>query len=449
MALTLILPWFPILLGVGIGGRLLGPTRGLFLGLLSALFWTVLVQAALGPSVWGHSWTVAAIVAGSVAIAAMGAWSGQHSAETTRLLTVGAPAASGASALSRESAVDSVNDIGRVVRQFDEWLSEHGDEADPWPKFDEFVRFAMRQMCGARHVKPFRIASESEDLVPLIEPDPLGSVEHVSTNTGVIGQVIATGRAFVAAEANIDRSASMPAGETHSPVAWCFAITEGNRRRGVVCVGQVGVDPVGDRALLETIETVINLFWHTLIQTVAGRSARQNDPVSTLLIRPAFLRRAEHALRQSYRSGEPVAIAVFSVEGLRRLNDGGRWRHADELIAEFSAALKRKSRSDDCVGRFDGSRFVLLLRRVDLELGGLIVGQLLSRLKSLCADELRWGAGIVVRCGIAGSGAGTPDIETLLKAALANAEAARCQGVDIIHPGTHLPQSALTESAAT
>ncbi len=62
MDLTLLLPWFPIVLAVGIGGRMLGKKRGLFLGIACALFWIVLVQATVGYSIWQDYWVVAAMV---------------------------------------------------------------------------------------------------------------------------------------------------------------------------------------------------------------------------------------------------------------------------------------------------------------------------------------------------------------------------------------------------
>ncbi|MFQ5494298.1 MAG: hypothetical protein ACE5EX_02860, partial [Phycisphaerae bacterium] len=77
MVLTLLLPWFPIILAVGVGGRLLGRQRGLGLGFLCALFWVVLVQASEGVGIWGNGWSFATMVAGAVAITLMGRWSGE------------------------------------------------------------------------------------------------------------------------------------------------------------------------------------------------------------------------------------------------------------------------------------------------------------------------------------------------------------------------------------
>jgi diguanylate cyclase (GGDEF)-like protein len=126
-----------------------------------------------------------------------------------------------------------------------------------------------------------------------------------------------------------------------------------------------------------------------------------------------------------------VAVVVIALERLRQLNDSGRWEVADELVHEASAALRRKVRLDDRLGRFDGSRFILLLRRVDSELASLIVAQIVSRLTATCGDESRWAASIGVRCGLVGSGTENPDIRTLVSRALVQCHRARKEDTQI------------------
>jgi len=437
MTVTLVLPWFPILLGVGVGARLLGPMRGWFLGVLCALFWTVLVQASMGPAVWSQPWTVAAIVAGAVAIAAMGAWSGQSAeAEERAARSWGRGVSStGCGAVGSSTEGESWRSVAEVVRGFDEWLNEQGESADPWGAFNEFVRDALRRICGAGHVRPYRLCGEGAQLVPCGEADDRAGDgdqgERRDARAGIVGHVLATGRSYVAGDPGSGELVERIAAEEGERLAWCFAISEGTRRCGVVTVGHLGVHPLQQRDRLMAAEALISQFWRTLSESLMGRAGRHLDPVSRLPIRLAFFRDAERLIRESYQRGEPVVLAVFAVEGLRELNDGGRWEHADELIREVSAAMRRKVRGDDCLGRFDGSRFVLLLRRVDAELGSLIVGQLLSRLSALGADEIRWGEGIRIRCGVTGSGMNTPDLSTLLRRAMTHVHAARCASVNL------------------
>ena len=116
------------------------------------------------------------------------------------------------------------------------------------------------------------------------------------------------------------------------------------------------------------------------------------------------------------------------MEGLRALNDTGDWDVADELICEIARTLRRKVRSDDVLGRFDGSRFVVLLRRVDSELASLIMGQVLSRLTAVCAKVSGRGLDVRIRCGLTGSGTENTEIRTLLSRALIQCGAARVEG---------------------
>jgi GGDEF domain-containing protein len=135
-----------------------------------------------------------------------------------------------------------------------------------------------------------------------------------------------------------------------------------------------------------------------------------------------------------------VAIAVIVVEGMRELNDAGRWEVADELVREVADSLRRKVRMDDRLGRFDGSRFIWLLRRVDAELASLIVKQVMARLTTLCGDRTplhpplrrgERGGSITVRCGVVGSGTENPDLRTLVSHALVQSRRARLEHVTI------------------
>jgi GGDEF domain-containing protein len=240
-----------------------------------------------------------------------------------------------------------------------------------------------------------------------------------------------------------------------SPIVWCFPVRQGTRRRGVVTVGHLGIAPQTNQPLLRAVERMVAQFWAMLSETIHSRSAVQNDPVSGLPTRPAFLRLAEQSLAESYQQCEPVAVVVLALEGLRELSDAGRWDAADELVHEVSRVLTRKVRIDDRLGRFDGSRFLILLRRVDSELASLIVSQLISRVAALCGDRVGplasqpaggepacWGQGslpgpshrhasIRVRCGLAGSGTENPDLRTLVLRALDQCRRARLENTPL------------------
>ena len=415
MKLSLFLPWFPILLAVGVSGRLLGRQRGYAFGVLCALFWIVLVQSQSGGSAWSDSGQLLSLFAGCAALIAMGGWAGEFSPGAAR------PAGS-------EAGTDALKTMpGRLAgayRMFDEWQCDHRDDADPWPAFGEFVRMMLHQTCGATHVRLFRVTADGESLEPMHVQHaraPVPAADSVSRLTGTDEAVRPGNREHEPATTTEWSTDDALPGRT----SWRFAVRHGGEPLGIVQVGQVDTALLHPHGYSECMAQLTSLFWGHVAANIRLRTAETEDPVSGLLTRHAFLRAAAGSLRDSYANNEPVAVAVIALERLRELNDAGRWETADELVHEAAAALRLKARTEDCLGRFDGSRFVVLFRRVDARLAALIVAQVMARLNSLCGDATRWKANITARCGVVGSGLLTPDLRTLLSGALSECHRAR------------------------
>lgn len=425
MTLGLLLPWFPILLGAGIGGRLLGRTRGLALGVLCALFWLVLIQASAGPGLWRDIWAVATVMAGGFAITAIAAWAGEMASEgITTQRRSGASAGSVSEGAQFMTGVAQCTALTSILVEFDQFLETALDELNPWSKFDDFIRRTLFQTCRATHVRPYRVSVDGEVVLPLTEPSDATEAERPSAVEGVFGHVLRTGRSFVAGDHTV---ATGPDGRRGSrrPPAWCFAISRGLERVGVVSVGQLDIDPQANLAFLHAIEKSVSLCWSNLIEACRSKSATTMDPVTGTLTREAFLVSADSVLSASYVQSEPAAVAVIALEGLRDMNDSGRWEVSDELLHEVGQALRQKVRPDDRVGRFDGSRFVMLLRRVDTDLANLIVAQLVTRISGICGDRGRWRSQIAVRAGVAMAHEDKPTIRSLVTSALSLCHKAR------------------------
>lgn len=416
MSMTLLLPWFPILLGVGVGGRLLGRSRGLGLGALCALFWITLCQASLGITMWGSGATVLTLIAGSIAMIAMGGWAGDQ--PKPRPVRPG-DADAEATALAREPQTGPDARLADAIDRFNEWHALHRDETDPWPAFDEFLRGTLYDLCRATHTRPFRLSCEGHELEPLSGGDIGTPARRLPARKGLLGHVVTTGRAYLAGDGLQGELVEQLAAESDHPPIWCFAIREEGQRLGLVTVGVLEQPPVEQREWLRAVERLTNQFWTIVAASLRHRRALRDDAATGLLQRESFMSAGSQALSQSYTHGEPVALVVVAIEGLRALDDGGRWELADEVVCEMAREMRRKVRAEDCLGRFDGTRFVILLRRVDSELAALIVEQLTSRLGRICGDDQRWRAPLGVRCGVSGSGTDQPDLRTLLTRALA------------------------------
>jgi len=450
MNMTLLLPWFPIILAAGVAGRLVGRTRGLGVGFLCSLFYVALVQAAAGIRFWQDGWVLFGVVAGALAIFGMGGWSGQsgtgaesRSADSSGGSSAGSNAAAAHAPIRHSLSGSTKSDpcdaarIQTLVTRFDEWLEDHRERANPWPEFGEFVRRELHTCVGATHAKLFRLQNESAELVALNNSGSLSGPERISPKHGLAGRVLSSGRAYLA---ELDGAAEFKSSE--ESVAWCIPVLQGTRRLGLVVVGHLSHPPARGRELFRAVASLVSQFWSCLSEVLAGRAAVQRDPVSGLVTRPTFFRSAERAILDSYQAEEPVAVAVVALEGLRELNDMARWEAADALVDESGRALSAKLRAEDRLGRFDGSRFILLLRRVDADLASLIVGQIVSRLAAICSDADRWGSRVQVRCGVSCSGTERPGIHELVDRALKQGIRARKEGARVALDRASSPEPA-------
>lgn len=430
MTLQLILPWFPIVLSAAVGGRLVGRSRSTWLGFACAIFWIVVVQTATGPAIFANLSALASLLTGSVAIVGMAVWSAniEHNESTeskayTSVARVPRPEEHHADPSEEKSAVydrrkdrpigDGADAVVALIVQFDEWLETSRDCDDPWPLFGEFVRNILYAHCGATHVRPYRILSEGDALVPLRTIDPADREGFKSARQGIQGHVATHGKTYVVDDPSQGELVRKLARVSDDVPVWCFVIRQGPRRIGLVAVqGWNGSQP--DRALLNSMELLTNQFWSTLTEVCRSRTADRMDSPTRTLTRESFLEEAEDLAQKSYAAGEPVALVVFALEGLRALADNGRWDLATDVIRETSKILRNRLRPDDVLGRFDDSRFVLLLRRVDSALGSLIAGQLVSKLSAspLTVALHEYNGGI--RCGIVGSGGASPPVSELV-----------------------------------
>jgi len=424
MTMTLLLPWFPIVLAVGVGGHLLTRPRATAFAVCCALFWVALTQAAFGPDLWTEPSVLFALAAGSVAILAMGVWAGREE-DGVSLSAVDNSEPTGAGRAASESTHGALDALAEQTRLFEDWLAEHGGRYNPWPMFGEFVRAALHTSCGASHVRAYRIDDGGAELVPLREADPLLSEERLPARRGVAGYVVTTGTSYFSGDAAHGALIDELAEASGRDCAWCFPVSRGTQRAGVVMVGHLNEASRPSRAMLRAMERLIGQFWRTLDATTRCEQAERTDPVSGLPMRGAFLTEAERSVTESYQQGEPVAVAIFAIEGLRSLTDRGQWEEAERLTAAVARTLVRKLRADDRVGRFDGSRFIVLLRRVDSELATLIVNQLMSRLEEVFRDERHGDLAIRARCGLAGSGTERTGALTLTRRALEQGKRAR------------------------
>lgn len=345
----------------------------------------------------------------------------------------------------------------RLCLAFETWLAESEEQPDLWTAFDQWLRELLAEHLGVTRVRCYHVRPGADQLEPLAHT--ASALAAPSAREGLLGHVIATGSEFVAgdpAQGELVLAMAQTSGEGWS---WIWPV----RRARQGTVGVVALGPAGERGALtaelrRNVGPLLSLFWHQTACLERLLVVQRTDQASGVLTRQDFFGAAAAALADSYAASEPVVVLVLALEGLRRLDDTGRWGQRDLLIERLGKLITRRVRSDDLVGRFSDDRFVVLLRRLDSGLGRLIAEKTLAAANA-CSEEC-WAAAaaapsadgpgprgaaagadgphaeaagvprtvarpFTLRMGLAGSGLTRPPLEALLVTAFDAVERAR------------------------
>ena len=248
----------------------------------------------------------------------------------------------------------------------------------------------LSQFLRAEHVRCLRVEGDDLRLASMS-----GDLEHGfwpgTPAPSLIQHVLTTGRRYIqgapgngeligklVAEWSVNSGAEDGERVTAAAPVWLVPVRRGNQTIGLVAAGRMPADVVRDLSTLQAVGHLVNLYWGFVDQARAMHEARSTDQVSGVLSRSDLVASAERILEQAAIEEEPVVLLALSVEGVRGLDDEGRWADRDWLIRQIGQALRGKLRSDDLVGRFSDDHFVAVLRRLDIGLGRIIAVKLVE-----------------------------------------------------------------------
>jgi diguanylate cyclase (GGDEF)-like protein len=320
----------------------------------------------------------------------------------------------------------------RITEAFLSWCDEDLCDTNTWSAFDQFVRELLTEQLGAARVRCFRVLPGSQRLRSLSQHGEQN--EGRSARSGILGHVATTGRPYVAGGVSHGELIDQLAEDGTERWDWVFPIREGGQTVALVATCRPGIaSPPGqasqtlpfDRPVRQTLSVLIAAFWRHVAALEQLRIAERTDKASGLLTRSDFFDRATRALAESYAENEPIVVVALALEGLRRLDDVGRWSERDALVETIGRLIKRRIRTDDIIGRFSDDRFVVLLRRLDSSLGRLIAAKIQDTARRQVAQLDGVHSSLRVRVGVIGSGFAKRPLEALLVSAFDAVELAR------------------------
>ncbi len=345
---------------------------------------------------------------------------------------------------------------GDLAGSFNRWLRQAGDHEQLWAGLDRWLRDAINEFLQGRRVRCYHVTESSPRLVPLadeLESSPRSA--NLLERQALIDHVLVSGRCYLrGSSANgelIDRLAlefsGTDSGFGRGP-DWLVPVRRQGRVIGLIVVGELPESVSVNSAALEAAAALLELCWQHVEITAALTIARRTDSASGVLTRQDLTAMGDSVLVESAATGEPVVVLAVSVEGVRRLDDQGRWELRDWLMREIGAQMRKRLRSDDLVGRFSDDRFVAVLRRLDISLGELIARKVLEGLKAAAASQPLITSAVVLRCGLAEADHGA--FEPVLVRAFAALSEARNRDEDMLidPPARRMASAAAGEASA-
>lgn len=123
-----------------------------------------------------------------------------------------------------------------------------------------------------------------------------------------------------------------------------------------------------DVALLELISSLLttSLCFASQYDSDKLFHLATHDRLTGVSNRSHFLDRLCHAIDQSERAQQPIAVLIIDMDGLGAINQDYGSSVGDAILIEYAACLKSVVRVTDTVARIGGDEFALILNPVDV-----------------------------------------------------------------------------------
>ncbi|MGH7568428.1 MAG: diguanylate cyclase [Gemmatimonadales bacterium] len=185
-----------------------------------------------------------------------------------------------------------------------------------------------------------------------------------------------------------------------------------------VAAGDLAVDlPVVTGGEIGALTTVFNDMVARLREGRQGLERLSvTDGLTGLFNRRQLMETLESEVRRARRNRHALALVIADIDYFKQYNDRFGHLAGDEVLRRVGAILRETTRDVDCVARFGGEEFVVLMPETDAD-AAVQAGE---RLRASLADEVFRGGKVTLSIGVAQF----PDHADLPEALLACADEA-------------------------
>ncbi len=113
--------------------------------------------------------------------------------------------------------------------------------------------------------------------------------------------------------------------------------------------------------VVEHVASLVGLAYDRLILIEELKRTSRRDELTGLWNRRAFSRDLDRELARSRRYGRSLSILLFDLDGLKAVNDTKGHQAGDKALRRFAKWLTVQMRHADCLYRWGGDEFVLML----------------------------------------------------------------------------------------
>ncbi|MBI5137315.1 MAG: sensor domain-containing diguanylate cyclase [Nitrospirae bacterium] len=166
--------------------------------------------------------------------------------------------------------------------------------------------------------------------------------------------------------------------------------------------------------------TLKNAYLHESLanRNVSLQKLAVTDPLTGLYNRRFFDMRLSEELRLAERHGLPLSMVLLDVDHFKQINDTHGHPVGDQVLKELARVLPVTLRQSDCMARFGGEEFVVLLPLTDLKGAMAKAEEIRLAVKELAVATPKGVLRLSVSCGVAQvDGTCCRDQETLIAGA--------------------------------